>query len=212
MPRLLPTTLDWDKALPVLVVDDDHSVRLALADLLTRWGVRFDVAEDGGQALGLVEGGQRYGLILADYRLPGALDGLALIGEIARRHGGKPPVAVLVTADFDPRADGGGRAAAVSGAAEAAGCPPCCAGCSGSRRRFGAEWRWWVGASTGGLPGGSPPFSFPRAGRMAERLKAHAWKACVRESVPWVRIPLLPPEYRLKLLKILASCRCYFVT
>jgi integrase len=29
---------------------------------------------------------------------------------------------------------------------------------------------------------------------MAERLKAHAWKACVRESVPWVRIPLPPPE------------------
>ncbi len=28
---------------------------------------------------------------------------------------------------------------------------------------------------------------------MAERLKAHAWKACVRASVPWVRIPLLPP-------------------
>ena len=30
-------------------------------------------------------------------------------------------------------------------------------------------------------------------GGMAERLKAHAWKACVRESVPWVRIPLPPP-------------------
>ena len=29
---------------------------------------------------------------------------------------------------------------------------------------------------------------------MAEWLKAHAWKACVRESVPWVRIPLPPPR------------------
>ena len=29
---------------------------------------------------------------------------------------------------------------------------------------------------------------------MAERFKAHAWKACVRESVPWVRIPLPPPR------------------
>ena len=28
---------------------------------------------------------------------------------------------------------------------------------------------------------------------MAERLKAHAWKACVRESVPRVRIPVSPP-------------------
>jgi hypothetical protein len=29
---------------------------------------------------------------------------------------------------------------------------------------------------------------------MAEWLKAHAWKACVRETVPWVRIPLSPPS------------------
>ena len=31
---------------------------------------------------------------------------------------------------------------------------------------------------------------------MAEWLKAHAWKACVRETVPWVRIPLSPPYER----------------
>jgi hypothetical protein len=24
---------------------------------------------------------------------------------------------------------------------------------------------------------------------------AHAWKACVRETVPWVRIPLSPPDF-----------------
>ncbi len=35
--------------------------------------------------------------------------------------------------------------------------------------------------------------SGPCAGEMAERLKAHAWKACVRESVPRVRIPVSPP-------------------
>src|SRR5882672_5814381 len=32
------------------------------------------------------------------------------------------------------------------------------------------------------------------SGEMAEWLKAHAWKACVRETVPWVRIPLSPPN------------------
>src|SRR5215471_15602399 len=31
---------------------------------------------------------------------------------------------------------------------------------------------------------------------MAEWLKAHAWKACIRETVSWVRIPLPPPERR----------------
>src|SRR3954465_3772628 len=33
-------------------------------------------------------------------------------------------------------------------------------------------------------------------GEMAERLKAHAWKACVRASVPRVRIPVSPPSQR----------------
>ena len=38
---------------------------------------------------------------------------------------------------------------------------------------------------------------------MAEWLKAHAWKACVRETVPWVRIPLSPPVLTRKPFKIL---------
>ena len=29
---------------------------------------------------------------------------------------------------------------------------------------------------------------------MAEWLKAHAWKACLGETLTWVRIPLSPPE------------------
>src|SRR5262245_52167740 len=34
----------------------------------------------------------------------------------------------------------------------------------------------------------------PRSGGVAEWLKAHAWKACLRETVTWVRIPLPPPD------------------
>jgi hypothetical protein len=33
----------------------------------------------------------------------------------------------------------------------------------------------------------------PTPGEMAEWFKAHAWKACVGETLPWVRIPLSPP-------------------
>jgi hypothetical protein len=29
---------------------------------------------------------------------------------------------------------------------------------------------------------------------MSERFKEHAWKACVGEILPWVRIPLSPPH------------------
>ena len=33
-------------------------------------------------------------------------------------------------------------------------------------------------------------------GEMAEWLKAHAWKACLGETLTWVRIPLSPPRLR----------------
>src|SRR5262245_19449614 len=36
---------------------------------------------------------------------------------------------------------------------------------------------------------------------MAEWLKAHAWKACIRATVSWVRIPLPPPS-----LKATSAC------
>src|SRR5271154_6839045 len=35
--------------------------------------------------------------------------------------------------------------------------------------------------------------ALPVTGGMAEWLKALAWKACIRETVSWVRIPLPPP-------------------
>jgi hypothetical protein len=35
--------------------------------------------------------------------------------------------------------------------------------------------------------------NFPRHGEVSERFKEHAWKACVGETQPWVRIPPSPP-------------------
>ena len=44
-------------------------------------------------------------------------------------------------------------------------------------------------------------------GEMAEWLKAHAWKACVRETVPWVRIPLSPPRFSTPIYDFLRVAR-----
>lgn len=33
------------------------------------------------------------------------------------------------------------------------------------------------------------------SGQMSEWFKEHAWKACVGETLPWVRIPLCPPSH-----------------
>ena len=50
------------------------------------------------------------------------------------------------------------------------------------------------------LPANLPTAARSRAqrvlGGMAEWLKAHAWKACIRATVSWVRIPLPPPPGR----------------
>src|SRR5258708_18021722 len=43
------------------------------------------------------------------------------------------------------------------------------------------------------LQNSSCPFKSGASGGMANWLKAHAWKPCVRETVPWLRIPLSPP-------------------
>ena len=39
------------------------------------------------------------------------------------------------------------------------------------------------------------------SGQVSEWFKEHAWKACVREIVPWVRIPPCPPFLYLKWIK-----------
>ena len=33
-----------------------------------------------------------------------------------------------------------------------------------------------------------------KIGEVAEWLKAHAWKACIGETLSWVRIPFSPPS------------------
>ena len=43
---------------------------------------------------------------------------------------------------------------------------------------------------------------------MSEWLKEHAWKACVGETLPWVRIPLSPPIHKQLNTKDLSHSRC----
>ena len=88
--------------LPVLIVDDDADVRAALSDLLTRWNVRFDMVAQAADALARVSAGSTYRAVLADYRLPGTLNGLDLITELRLVHPAPAPACVLITGDFDP--------------------------------------------------------------------------------------------------------------
>jgi len=75
----------------VLVVDDEEPIRGMLAHYLERQGYDTSAAGDGSQALELL-GRSQFDLVLSDVRMPG-MDGLALLGEIVRRH---PDTGVLM--------------------------------------------------------------------------------------------------------------------
>jgi two-component system chemotaxis response regulator CheY len=54
----------------ILLVEDDFDIREALADALADQGYLVDLASDGEQALRLLRGGARPGLILLDLMMP----------------------------------------------------------------------------------------------------------------------------------------------
>ena len=82
----------------VLVVDDDRTLRHALAGLLSEAGHTVEIAGDGPEALAKLAHGA-FDIVLLDIGLPGmsGLDVLTRIGELAA-----PPLAIVMTADDTP--------------------------------------------------------------------------------------------------------------
>ncbi len=82
---------------PILVVDDDGDIRLALEMLLQYEGFEVWTAKDGEEALRRLDAesakGRRPGLVLTDLKMPG-LDGAGLLEKIQQRKA-PPPVAIL---------------------------------------------------------------------------------------------------------------------
>lgn len=79
----------------ILVVDDSATMRLSIEMSLTLAGYKVLVAEDGGAALRLLNGGLRPDLLLTDIVMPG-VDGLGLIRE-ARKLLRFTPIIALTT-------------------------------------------------------------------------------------------------------------------
>ena len=73
------------KNLPVLVVDDNATIRLVLAEILSSWHMRPTLAESGQQGLdelsGAAKAGTPFKLVLLDAHMPG-FDGYQLIEAI----------------------------------------------------------------------------------------------------------------------------------
>jgi DNA-binding NtrC family response regulator len=77
----------------VLIADDETSITSGLSAILSDEGYSVDVANDGQKALELLKG-ERYGVILADLKMP-KLDGLALLREMQSTH--IPTECIIIT-------------------------------------------------------------------------------------------------------------------
>ena len=79
---------------PILIVEDDNTIRVTVGNFLARQGFDVDVAEDGTQALAMLKE-RSFSLILLDLRLPD-MNGLDILATI--RESDDRPLVVIMTA------------------------------------------------------------------------------------------------------------------
>lgn len=89
--------------LPILVVEDDPSLREAIGDTLELAG-RAYVAVDGGEAALKVLGEQAFSIVVSDVRMV-PMDGIALLKEIRARLPHLPVVLMTAYAEVDKAVD-----------------------------------------------------------------------------------------------------------
>ena len=79
---------------PILIVEDDNTIRVTVGNFLVRQGFDVEVAENGEQALALLKA-QTFSLILLDLRLPD-MNGLDILAKV--RESDDQPLVVIMTA------------------------------------------------------------------------------------------------------------------
>ncbi len=100
---MVPTNVVQAGRRSVLVVEDDHDIRVALRNMLEDEGYHVDTATDGRSALQVLEAAAtRPDLILLDLMLP-VMDGWELARELrARPHLAAIPIVVITAFDRVP--------------------------------------------------------------------------------------------------------------
>ncbi len=76
----------------IFIIDDQESVRNALAEMLSVFGYNVETFESADDFLGKLNG-ESSGCIVADVRMPGT-DGIELTRELTRRQSGLPVVLI----------------------------------------------------------------------------------------------------------------------
>src|SRR6476659_8307857 len=79
------------QAAQILIVDDEASIRVTLSALLKRAGYDVTPAENGAEAVALLER-QAFDLMLVDLKMPG-MDGMQVVAAARQR---QPDIAIIV--------------------------------------------------------------------------------------------------------------------
>ena len=91
----------WEKHIPIYVVDDEDSVRVALKRLLNAWGFNVKTFKSAEEFLGL-RLFQSFGVLILDVRMPG-MSGLELQKRLTERTLEAPVIFVSAHDDIQAR-------------------------------------------------------------------------------------------------------------
>ena len=86
-----PDEGEWARGARVLLVEDDAAVRAVTESLLTDFGCRVEGAPDGPTALGRLQAGERFDLLISDIVMPGGMSGVEL-ARAARARDARLPI------------------------------------------------------------------------------------------------------------------------
>jgi response regulator RpfG family c-di-GMP phosphodiesterase len=86
--------------LRVLVVDDEEFLRSIVRERLEIAGYSVEEASNGNEALGMLESGGPYAVLLTDIRMP-VMDGIALLGELGKRSPGTAGIVMSAYSELD---------------------------------------------------------------------------------------------------------------
>ena len=81
----------------VLIVEDEVLVRLDLADQLRSTGLTVLEASNADEALVVLEAIDGIALVVSDIRMPGAADGLDLVGWLRRE---RPAIKIVLVSEY----------------------------------------------------------------------------------------------------------------
>lgn len=89
-----PWVMESVTLLRVLLVEYEHLIRFVAAEVLHDEGFEVVEAEDGAQAIDLIDGSNGFDLLLTDVQMPGPIDGIQVAFHARQRHPGIPVVVV----------------------------------------------------------------------------------------------------------------------